>query len=94
MGSVLSLDPEDRGIMLLQNVNNYVPINLMSYTKKLESSKAPLSEPKILQQNYFFIQIFWVMVLCSLVGRHHISEENYTSISIRVTGEDVYMLYR
>jgi len=61
MGSVLRLDPEDRGTMLLQNVNNYVPINLTSYTKKLESSKAPLSEPKILQQNYFFIQIFCVV---------------------------------
>jgi len=79
--------------MLLQNVNNYLPINLMSYMTKLQSSKASLSEPKILQQNYFFIQIFWVIVLCSLVGRHHIPDEHCTS-NIREKGQDEYRLSR
>jgi len=47
-----------------------------------------------LQQNYFFIQIFWVIVLCSLVGRNHIPDENYTSVNITVKGEDEYKLSR
>jgi hypothetical protein len=80
--------------MLIQNVDNYLPINLMSYMTKLESSTVSLSESKILKQNYFSIQNFWVIILCSLVSRHHISEEHYTSAKVRVTSENVYRLSR